>query len=364
MPKYTKDFFEQRVRGSIASAREILPLVLDLVKPASALDVGCGTGAWLTVLDELGVNDFMGVDGDYIAADDLAVPAARFRALDLAHPFRLQRSFDLVLSLEVAEHLPGEAAAGFVSSLCAHGSVVLFSAAVPWQGGTGHVNEQWPEYWAQLFAQSGFAAADAIRHRIWNNESVDWWYAQNTLLFIAEHRLAEDEALRRAGEETRTMPLSRIHPRSWIAFNRSTEARLQLPAIAADLAPLIGEGESFILVDDDVLGGSPLPGRCAIPFLERDGRYWGPPADSATASGEMERLRAAGAAFIVFSSGARWWLDHYREFAEHLKAHYPCALDNGRLVVFRLATTTSADNAGTDSCTRATSATIVNSGAR
>jgi hypothetical protein len=242
--------------------------------------------------------------------------------------------------------------------------VVLFSAAVPWQGGTGHVNEQWPEYWAQLFAQSGFAAADAIRHRIWNNESVDWWYAQNTLLFIAEHRLAEDEALRRAVEETRTMPLSRIHPRSWIAFNRSTEARLQLPAIAADLAPLIGEGESFILVDDDVLGGSPLPGRCAIPFLERDGRYWGPPADSATASGEMERLRAGGAAFIVFSSGARWWLDHYREFAEHLKAHYPCALDNGRLVVFRLATTTSADNAGTDSCTPATSATIVNSGAR
>jgi hypothetical protein len=96
----------------------------------------------------------------------------------------LEREFDLVLSLEVAEHLPEESAAGFSQSLARLGPIVLFSAAAPQQGGTGHLNEQWPSYWVRHFAQNGFTVVDCLRDRIWRDERIEWRYRQNLLLFV------------------------------------------------------------------------------------------------------------------------------------------------------------------------------------
>ena len=70
----------------------------------------------------------------------------------------MNRKFDLVLSLEVAEHLPSECAEAFVESLVNLGPVILFSAAIPYQGGENHVNEQWPEYWVGVLSGEGICS--------------------------------------------------------------------------------------------------------------------------------------------------------------------------------------------------------------
>lgn len=95
--------------------------------------------------------------------------------------------------------------------------------------------------------------------------------------------------------------------------------------------------ESVILVDAGQWGaGQSLVNFTLRPFLERDGQYWGAPADDATAIRELEQLRGNGADFIAFAWPAFWWLDYYTEFHRYLHACYPCILHNDRLVIFDL----------------------------
>jgi hypothetical protein len=75
-----------------------------------------------------------------------------------------------------------------------------------------------------------------------------------------------------------------------------------------------------------------------VPFVERDGAYWGAPGDDASAIAELERLRAAGLPHIVFTWPCFWWLDHYQEFARHLRTHHRCVHESERAVVFDLRT--------------------------
>jgi hypothetical protein len=77
-----------------------------------------------------------------------------------------------------------------VATLVAHGDIVLFSAAIPFQGGAGHVNEQWPTQWAARFATHGFVPLDVVRPAVWNDDRVAFWYAQNTVLYVHESRAA------------------------------------------------------------------------------------------------------------------------------------------------------------------------------
>ena len=213
---YDREFFEgfhdsALYKGVRSSADAVVPLVVQLLHPRSVVDVGCGTGTWLKVFEEQGVSDFCGLDGEYVDAT-LEIPADRFVAADLRRGVKLDRRFDLAVSLEVAEHLPEEAAAGFVQSLTQLAPVVMFSAAIPHQGGIGHVNEQWPEYWQELFGQSGFLAVDCIRPKIWENPDVRVWYAQNTLLFVEQAHLETQPELKREYECLRDRPLSIVHP--------------------------------------------------------------------------------------------------------------------------------------------------------
>ena len=165
--KYYNPRFYRELASAQESAREVLPLVLDVVKPASMVDIGCGTGNWLAIAHELGVPEILGVDGSWVAGQ-LAIAKERFFEHDLSMPLKLDRRFDLALSLEVAEHLPASSAQNFVQSLCSAADVVVFSAAIPGQGGRRHVNEQWPFYWAELFAGFRYECYDFLRPRIWN----------------------------------------------------------------------------------------------------------------------------------------------------------------------------------------------------
>jgi glycosyltransferase involved in cell wall biosynthesis len=107
-------------------------------------------------------------------------------------------------------------------------------------------------------------------------------------------------------------------------------------AAARELSAVIPPRGTFILADEAQLGGDLLPGSRAVPFLESDGQYAGPPADDDTAVRELERLRHAGASHFAFAWPAFWWLEHYAGLRRHLRAHFPCVLDNDRLVVFDL----------------------------
>ena len=112
MHTYSPEFYRQQEEGSLRSARRVLPILRDLVAPRSIVDVGCGTGSWLAVARELGVADVVGVDGPYVDTKALRIPGEVFRAVESAASVPLGRTFDVALSLEVAEHLPETGALG------------------------------------------------------------------------------------------------------------------------------------------------------------------------------------------------------------------------------------------------------------
>lgn len=224
---YDTAFFDDLSDGSFESAKVVLPIVQDLVKPTSILDVGCGTGAWLAEWISLGVTDVIGIDGHYVDKSKLLIAPELFIPIDLQQPFSVERKFDLVQCLELAEHLDAAHADQFVESLSSHGKVVLFSAAIPGQGGTHHVNEQWLSYWIEKFAKVGFQPYDIIRPRIWNDRQIEVWYRQNILIFSKEC-VFEDAAPSLMGSNYNV-----IHPEMWDYANNyelhPREVLLSLP---------------------------------------------------------------------------------------------------------------------------------------
>ncbi len=193
---YSPEYFQGIAADSDGSAEVVVPMLIDLVGPASVIDVGCGTGTWLDHFHRSGVREITGVDGPWVDKSALSIPQSSFEVMDLAHPPQQSRTFDLVVSLEVAEHLPADSADSFVELLTSLGPVVAFSAAIPAQGGNGHVNEQWPMYWSDRFAARGYVPFDLIRAEIWSDERVAWWFRQNLILYVDRERVSRYERLR------------------------------------------------------------------------------------------------------------------------------------------------------------------------
>jgi hypothetical protein len=211
-PPYDEPFFAGMRSGSRRSAEAVLPRLLELAPARSLVDVGCGWGSWMRAALDLGVEEVVGFDGEWVDPEKLEVPAAAFRRADLAAPLELDGRYELAISLEVAEHLPESAAAGLVAALAGAAPVVAFSAAIPGQGGFGHVNEQWPAYWAEQFARHGFEPVDALRPLLWDDPDVEWWYAQNVVIYASPEGLRRHRALAAHPQRGQT-PLSLVHPR-------------------------------------------------------------------------------------------------------------------------------------------------------
>ena len=188
---YTEDFYAQaNGAGSLPSAQVCVPLIVDLLAPSSVIDVGCGRGEWLSQFLSAAI-PVLGIDGPHVDLTHLLIPADRFRQHDLRTSLDLGERADVALCLEVAEHLPPEYAPQLVRSLTRLAPAVVFSAAVPGQGGVHHVNEQWPWYWQELFERERFACLDVFRHRIWHDDRVAHYYQQNLLLFVDPNVHAE-----------------------------------------------------------------------------------------------------------------------------------------------------------------------------
>lgn len=176
-------YIHQESVHNFISPKEVVPEILNLINPQSVVDVGCGTGTWLKIFQDLGIEDILGIDGDYVDLSLLKIEEKFFATFDLEKKMSLNKKFDLALSLEVAEHLSFESSDIFVKTLCDLSDTIVFSAAIPNQGGQNHINEQVPKYWIKKFENEGFMLFDVLRPIFWDNQNVDSWYRQNMLLF-------------------------------------------------------------------------------------------------------------------------------------------------------------------------------------
>lgn len=182
---YDANFYMRNIEGMTNSAHEVLALLYKCYRPQSVIDIGCGRGAWLAVAESLGSTKLKGLDGSWVKKEELLSKNINFTTVNFNESIpEIEEKYDLCISLEVAEHIIEEKAKQFVDILCKVSDVVLFSAAIKYQGGTNHINEQWQSYWVNLFKYNGYKCVDLFRPLLWMNESVEWWYRQNVFLFF------------------------------------------------------------------------------------------------------------------------------------------------------------------------------------
>ena len=182
-PTYDTAFYWDNRYGSVNSAQRILYKLFQVLPHRSVVDFGCGTGTWLWVAQAFGTEEVLGIDGDYIPRDMLMIPAENFSPADLENGYRVEKKYDLAMSLEVAEHLSENAADRFVDTLCNAADIVLFSAAHPGQGGDRHINEQPIEYWVTKFKEKGYQWID-VRALFKGDGNIKPWYRHNLALFV------------------------------------------------------------------------------------------------------------------------------------------------------------------------------------
>lgn len=188
MSGYTYDagFFDFVDSSSGRSALAFLTAIKSQITPQSVADIGCGRGIWLAAWAKLGVTDMLGVDGAYVNPAALKIERSQFLAHDLTRPLDLNRRFDLVQCLEVAEHIAPESADCVIDNLVKHADMILFSASVPGQGGEFHVNEQPISYWAEKFRARGYRSFDFPRQQVQGMTAIEPWYRYNVLLYVRE----------------------------------------------------------------------------------------------------------------------------------------------------------------------------------
>lgn len=208
---YDAEFYSGQASGSRRSAELVVPEIIDAVRPASVIDVGCGVGTWLSIFKKHGIRKLRGVDGSYVDRNMLQIESHEFAEANLEVDDLTQfGKFDLALSLEVAEHLPPGRSENFVDSLINLSDNILFGAAIPGQGGTNHINERWQSFWCNLFISKGYQIHDIVRHKFWDSP-VEPWYAQNSFLFIKSGSVYD------SGVRPTALPFDLVHP----AFFRS-----------------------------------------------------------------------------------------------------------------------------------------------
>ena len=222
---YTKEFYDEINDSSRRSAQIITPLLLELWPVKSVIDFGCAQGIWLAEFASLGVQDIVGVDGNWVALNHLNIERDKFVAHDFTNPFHIGRKFDLALCLEVAEHLTDDKADQIVEDLVRVAPIIFFSAAIPYQDGTNHYNCQWPEYWASRFRSKGYLCCDFLRKQLWNQEDVSFVYRQNSMVYMSEDYFMKMDRSRWADIQIVNSPERLVHPDFYICQSSIASAR-------------------------------------------------------------------------------------------------------------------------------------------
>lgn len=206
MSAYSQEFRDAARAGVIASAQAMIPVIYNALKPTSVVDVGCGEGWFLKEFGAFGVKELCGIDEEIL---DPLNGDIDYYAFDLNYTLPIRSHFDLALCLETAEHLAPESADTLVDSLCALSDKILFSAAIPAQGGIHHVNEQWQSYWVEKFWERGYHVSDKFRWEFWDNPDIETWYAQNLLFFFKGDEFVDASSYKVKGH------FDVVHPRLW-----------------------------------------------------------------------------------------------------------------------------------------------------
>ena len=296
----------------------ILPLVRE---DSQVLEIGCGTGLVAEQIAGVACRGFVSacdISDDAIALARGQVKAAnvQFRALDIGARFEelktwLPAPVDLVVMVDVVEHIPlpshEKLFQDLISVMAPESSAVLTFPSPHYQR---YLQECHPEelqiideiielpHLHEIAAKNGLVLTHFSLEDIWMPKQ----YA---------HCILSRSAANFASADPNTVAI-------------------------VEIANFVPPGNKFILVDQDEWRVKAPRERTAIPFLERDGLYWGPPPDDENAIRECERLRQAGARHIVFGWPSFWWLEHYAAFHQHLRDRFPCVLQNERVVIFSL----------------------------
>jgi hypothetical protein len=215
----TRPAFGRRER-TLHAAERVLTIVFEHFSIGSVVDFGCGTGTWLTWARQLGAPDVLGYEASRRAADSFDEPDLLIEIVDLEQRVNPNRRFDLAISLEVGEHLSRGRSETFVADLCRASDRVLFSAAIPGQGGLDHVNERWQSSWAALFAVQGYQPLDLVRPRIWDDEAIPIWYRQNILLYLSRDEYQGFLTRAVPGVLARLQHVDLVHPGTYIQRRR------------------------------------------------------------------------------------------------------------------------------------------------
>ena len=184
-----ENYYNQKYFSSNIFDYDYAPIanaIKEQYSPKSVIEIGCGNGELSKLLsrDSIAV---MAIDG-YSTPDFSKDSSVKFFKVDLndANAVKnfftsIHQKFDVAICMEVAEHLKPEVSGQLIESMTAVSDVVVFSAAVPEQGGDGHINCQNRLFWHKLFEKNHFFLRDTIRARIRKNPKVGRWYALNTL---------------------------------------------------------------------------------------------------------------------------------------------------------------------------------------
>lgn len=230
MKSYDKNFYRNQKVDNIQSARIVVPMVLDFLKCVggdemlSVIDLGCGSGNWLSVFKDNGCR-VKGVDFGDISEDALMIDRNEYVRHDFSKKYMDDQKYSLSMSLECVEHVPGKGAEAMVDSLMSLSDVVLFSGAIPHQRGRGHVNERWQSYWVDFFDKKGYQVFDVIRGKIWNNKDVRGFYAENMFLFV-NRECKNYLKFKNCFNEKALFPYDVIHPEIWEQVNSYKLVRL------------------------------------------------------------------------------------------------------------------------------------------
>jgi len=249
--KLHEDFLEKEESFNRICAETVLQTLFVYFKPESVLDVGCGLGTWLSVAQLLDVQDIFGIEGPWLNKDQLRINPEAVTIKDLESPFDIERRFDLTICLEVAEHLSAGAAKHLVHSLVQHSDVVLFSAAIPYQGGHNHINEQWQPYWVNLFEKHNYRCFDFLQKQLWDNGQVFGHVRQNMLLFAAEAKSEDPRYKKLFNQPPARGPFALVHPETHKSNIHLMDQMMQIKQKYDAIMDLLMKGGTFISVPKD-----------------------------------------------------------------------------------------------------------------
>jgi len=195
MSLYQEDYFVEGIFETDYAS--IANLISKTYQPKTIVEFGCGPGHLTRELDKININ-VTAIDG-FSSPEFKNTQKITFTKVDLNDQKALEqflgnKKFDLAICTEVGEHLNPASSEHLIKYLTQSAPVVIFSAAVPGQGGHGHINCQPREFWHDLFTSNGFRLIDSFRQKLRDNEKLAMWYKLNMLDYVSkDYKLTENE---------------------------------------------------------------------------------------------------------------------------------------------------------------------------